>query len=233
MHKALAITAATICLSVSACTTTNVKTTTNDFTASKANSSTLMFEPDVEMSALLASGLIEPRAEWSQNAQANLQKALEEELKSRSSKVSFMNKGASLTDKQVQLMKLKDAVLQANSQYALLKNKKDVFDLTLGPEASALAGTSDADYALLSSARGTFQTTGKMVVNAALLVLGAATGAGAYIQTGQQIATVSLVDLSTGDIVWTNTANIGGVSDPRDIEGAKSVAKTLLKDFPL
>jgi len=233
MRKSFAIATATICFAVTACTTTNVKTTTNEFSASKVNSGTLMFEPDVEMSAILASGITEPRAEWSQNAQANLQTALEEELRSRSSNVTFMDDSVTLTDQQIQLMKLKDAVLQANSQYAVLKNKNDVFDLTLGPDANALAGDSGADYALLSSARGSFQTAGKMAVNAALLVLSAATGGGAYIQTGQQVATVSLVDLSTGDIVWTNTANLGGRADPRDIDGAKSVAKTLLKDFPL
>jgi hypothetical protein len=191
-----------------------------------------MFTPDVEMSALLASGILEPRADWSENAKNNLQAALQSELEQRDSKVAYMGDEATLTEKQVQLLKLKDAVLQANQSFVLLKNKKDTFDLTLGPDAKALSGDENADYALLTSARGSFQTAGKMAVNAALIVLGAATGGGAYIQTGQQVATVSLVDLSTGDIVWTNTASLAA-ADPRDAEGAKKVANTLLKEFPL
>jgi hypothetical protein len=232
MKKLLATAAIAVALTTSACTTTNVQTTTNEFTASKAESTTLMFTPDVEMSALLASGILEPRADWSENAKNNLQAALQSELEQRDSKVAYMGDEATLTEKQVQLLKLKDAVLQANQSFVLLKNKKDTFDLTLGPDAKALSGDENADYALLTSARGSFQTAGKMAVNAALIVLGAATGGGAYIQTGQQVATVSLVDLSTGDIVWTNTASLAA-ADPRDAEGAKKVANTLLKEFPL
>lgn len=232
MKKLLATAAVAVALTTSACTTTNVQTTTNEFTASKAESTTLMFTPDVEMSALLASGILEPRADWSENAKNNLQAALQSELEQRDSKVAYMGDEATLTEKQVQLLKLKDAVLQANQSFVLLKNKKDTFDLTLGPDAKALSGDENADYALLTSARGSFQTAGKMAVNAALIVLGAATGGGAYIQTGQQVATVSLVDLSTGDIVWTNTASLAA-ADPRDAEGAKKVANTLLKEFPL
>lgn len=230
--RKLLLTAVAASLMTSACTTTNIKTTTNDFQAPESDTSTLMFNPDVQMFALLATGIAEPRAEWSETAEKNLRVALTEQLKSRDSKVAFMDEDAELTDQQVQLLKLKDAVLTANAGYALLKNKKDTFDLTIGPDASGLAGETGADFALLTSAQGSFQTAGKMAVNAAMMVL-AAYGGGGYIQVGSQVATVSLVDLATGDIVWTNTASLGAGADPRKPEGAARVAETLLKDFPL
>lgn len=231
--KKLLISAAATSVMVSACASTDVRTTTNTFTAPDAETQTLMFNPDVQMFSILASGVLEPRAKWSESAQKNLNLALQQQLQARNSSVVFMEEDATLSDKQVQLLKLKDAVLAANVQYKQLKNKKDVFDLTLGPEANLLAGETGADFALLSYARGSFQSAGKVLVNAALIALTAYAGGAAFVQTGQQTATISLVDLSNGDIVWTNSAVLGAGADPRSEKGAQSVAKTLLKDFPL
>lgn len=231
--KKILLTCAAAGLVLSACTTTQVRETTNKFEAPSEKTSTMMFTPDVEMSALLASGVAEPRADWSEAAKANLKTALQAQLNDRASKVYFMDDDVNLTEKQIQLLKLKDAVLKANTQYAMLKNKKDTFDLTLGPDAAALSMDTNSEFALLTSARGSFQTAGKIAVNAALMVLSAYTGGTASIQTGSQAATVSLVDLSTGDIVWTNTTSLGAGADLRKEEGAVRVAETLLKEFPL
>lgn len=225
--KKLLLAAFATALVTTACTTTNIKTTTNDFEVPSSDVGTILFAPDVEMSSIHASGLLEPRADWSQAAQKNLQNALEAKLKERDSKVYFMDADAELTDEQVQMLKLKDAVLIASQNHHLLKHKKDVYDLTLGPGASILADDTGARFALLTRAQGSFQSAGKVAVNIAMALIGGP------IQTGAQFATLSLVDLETGDVVWTNNATIGGGSDPRKPEGAERVAETLLKDFPL
>ena len=227
MKKMLAA-AMAIGLLTSACASTNIKTTTQDFAAPSVETSTILLKPDVQMFSILASGILEARADWSIAAQENMQTALESALNDRASNVYFMDPDAELTEDQIQVLKLKDAVLLASKNYYLLKNKKDVFDLTLGPDAAVLANGTDAEFALVVSAQGSFQSAGKIAVNIAMAMIGGT------IQTGIQLATLSLVDLETGHVVWTNTATLGaGASDPRTLPGAEKVVNTLLKDFPL
>lgn len=219
-------------LMVTACTTTKIQQTTNEFTPPEGPTKTLMTTPDVEVGAILASGLIEPRAEWSIAARNNLQSAISAHLEKRDTNVTVMNADQILTPKQIQILKLTDTVVAASESRAQLKHKDDVFDLTVGPEAAALKSIAGSDYALLTSASAAFQTAGKMAVNAAMLVLSAYTGTTTAIQVGAQQAQVSLVDLTSGDIVWTNKAILGG-TDIRKPESAEKIAETLLKDFPL
>jgi len=217
-------------LMLSACASTNVKSTTNEF-VKKENAHTLMVVPDVELKILMASGMTETRAEWSKNAQANLASALQESLEGRSSSVEIMDPNTVLSGQQTQMLKLTDAVMQSALAHdfgpARLPNKKDIFDRTIGPGAKALAGTSDADYALMTTARGSYQSTGKAIMNIATAALVG------YMQNGQQTVFLSLVDLDSGDIVWSNYAIAAAGSDMRKPEGAQRLMKTLLKDFPL
>lgn len=217
-------------LLMSACATNNTKTTTNKFAAPES-SKTLMVRPDVELSVLMATGMTEIRADWSQAGTENLAAALEAALRERSSEMSVMENFDNLNSDQLQIIKLNDAVVQMAlaHDYGLVKlpTNKDQFNRTLGPNAIRLRGASGADYALMVRARGSFQSAGKIAMNVAMAALGGG------IQTGSTQLFATLVDLETGDIVWSNLATAATGVDMRKPEGAQTIVKSLLKDFPL
>lgn len=213
-------------LLLGACATGATKTTTNTFTPAES-SKTLLVKPDVEANLLLASGLTELRADWTDSATQSMTNALQAELDSRGSELSVMSTDT-LTPAQIQMIKLNEVVIQSRYINAALPTNKDKFELTVGPGVSVLKGSSGADYALMVSSKANFQSAGKMAVN---LVLAGAFGVAG--QTGSTISQASLVDLNTGDLVWTNTSLAGLGADIRTDSGASGVVKALLKDFPL
>jgi len=217
-------------LVMSACATNNTKTTTNSFQAKQA-AKTLVVKPDVELKILMASGLQETRADWSLSGTENLAAALEAELKSRGADISVMNPSEGLSAKQTQIIKLNDAVATTSLTYDFmgrgLPTKKDKFDRTLGPGASALSIGTGSDYALMVRARGSFSSGGKIAMNIAMAALGGP------VQTGGTQLYATLVDLKTGDIVWSSLASTALGSDLRKPGGADTVVKSLMKDFPL
>ncbi|MEE9347443.1 MAG: hypothetical protein V3U82_04560 [Robiginitomaculum sp.] len=219
-----------IALTMSACATNQTRTTTNSFTAAQS-SKTLLVKPDVELSVLMASGMREVRANWSQDGEKYLTAALVEALKARGSDITVMDPNEGLTPRQIQIIKLNDAVVQTSLihdyQANKLPTKKDKFDRTIGPGAMVLKGSSGADYALMIKSRGAFQSGGKMVMNIAMAALGGP------VQTGGTTLYATLVDLETGDIVWSNLAGAAMGADMRKPEGAKTIVKSLMKDFPL
>lgn len=217
-------------LMLGACATNNTKSTTNTFVAKEA-AKTLVVKPDVELKVLMASGLQETRADWSMQGTDNLAAALEAELKSRGADIAIMDPSAGMTDKQIQIIKLNDAVVTTSLRYDYfgggLPTKKDKFDRTIGPGASALNGGTGSDYALMVRARGSFSSGGKIAMNIAMAALGGP------IQTGNTQLFATLVDLETGDIVWSNMAMAAAGADMRTPNGAESIVKSLMKDFPL
>lgn len=215
---------------VTACGTTRAKLTTNDFTVPESVS-TLVYTPDVELKILMASGLQETRADWSEQGEANLVMALTEELENREGTVTVKGRNEGLTERQVQLVKLTDTVMQTSWQYDYvgtgLPTRKDVFDRTIGPGAALLGEGTDADYALLTIARGSYSSGGKIAMNIAMAALGGP------VQIGGQQVYAALIDLETGDIIWSNMATAAPGADMRKPEGARSLVKSLLKDFPI
>lgn len=230
MNKRLIGAVLATALMLGACATNRTRSTTNTFTP-KPGAQTLLVKPDVNLKVLMATGLRETRADWSQQGEANLTAALQAELAARGSSVKLLDPSAGLTPRQIQLIKLNDTVVNTSLQYDYagfkLPTKKDKFDRTIGPGAAVLGAGKNADYALLVKADGSFQSAGKIVMNIAVMALGNAP------QTGGTSMFVTLVDLQTGDIVWSNlaTAALGG--DIRDPESAERVVAALLKDFPL
>lgn len=220
----------TVSLGLAACGTTQTKTTTNIFQPAE-NGLTLLVKPDVELKVLMASGLAETRADWSKDGEANLANALEAALRAKGGKVQPMDLSSGLTAKQIQMIKLNDAVIATSFQYDYqgynLPTKEGAFDRSIGPGAAALAGNSGADYALMVTARGSYSSGGKVAMNIAMAALGGP------VQVGGQQAFASLVDLKSGDILWTNLATAATGEDMRKPDGADSLVERLLKDFPI
>lgn len=230
MRALKSLTIITAALVLTACGTTQIKTTTNSYVPVKA-AKTLLVKPDVELKLLMASGMTETRADWSKQGEANLAAALTAELESYGGQVEAMDLNQDLSSRQIQMVKLNEAVISTSLRYdyygSSLPTLKDSYSRSIGPGAATLAGDSGADYALMVKAAGSYSSGGKVAMNIAMLALGGP------VQTGGQSLFASFVDLKTGDILWSNLASAASNADMRTPDGASTLVKSVLKDFPL
>jgi hypothetical protein len=237
MIRAIRILAAFLMMTVAvACTTTQTRVTKSLPERPIAGTGILVIKPDIQLSLLTASGLQEPNSQWSREALANVQASLSASLEGRQQRFIALDADNIVSGRANQILRLHDAV--ANSILAfnygltsLPTKRSDNFDWTLGPGAielarSAAAG-SDAKYALITFGRGTYSSGGRW----AMAIAGAALGASVPMG-GQQIY-ASLIELSTGKVVWFNVATAGPQDDMRKPEGARGLITSLMKDVPL
>lgn len=226
MFRRLAITACMVLLA--ACTHTNVQLANEQGPKPPSGSKILVMQPDVELSTLTMAGLLEPRADWSQQGRDHLAREIADSIQGSQHQVKVLDPSTVLAGREGQLLRLNDAVISSITLGAALPTKKGRFDWTIGEGATALAETYDADYALFTYGRGSYSSGGR---KAAWLL---AAAAGVSIPLGSQMAYASLVDLKTGQVVWYNVAvPTGGAGDMRSEAGAESLTKSLLKNIPL
>ena len=237
MLKALKLVAVLVVMSFAmACTTTQTRVTKSLPERPAAGTAILVLKPDIELSLLTASGLQEPNSQWSREALTNIEASLTTALQGRQQRFVSFDPDTIVSGRINQILRLHDAV--ANSilafNYGLMTlptRKSSDFNWTLGPGALELARTasvgSDAKYALITFGRGSYSSGGRWVMAIAGAALGASVPLG-----GQQIY-ASLVELSTGKIVWFNVATAGPQDDMRKPEGASGLVTTLMKDVPL
>lgn len=194
----------------------------------------LLMPIDVELSVIQASGLLEPKADWTEQARTHLTAALSNKLKAIEGRLIRLDQedpDYANDDRQVQLMKLNEAVgmsimfHQYRAAYAPLPTKKNTFDWTLGPDVHYLRDKYNADYALQVFIRDSYSSGGR----AALIILGALFGVG--IPGGAQVGFASLVDLETGQVVWFNRL-LRSKGDLRTAEAARASTEVLMTSFP-
>jgi len=107
-----------------------------------------------------------------------------------------------------------------------LPSKKGKYDWSLGPEASAIARSQNANYAMFIYVRDSYSTGGRVLVIAltAIMSLGQVGLPG-----GSQVGFASVVDLKTGDIVWFNRM-VRGRGDLRTPDPARETVNALVGD---
>lgn len=191
----------------------------------------IVFRPDVNVGEQTTGGMNEPNADWTKEARAALNAALEKELKSRSGEMKLMpelaGEEAVLIDEYTRLFK---AVANAAITHKLfsgdrLPTKKDAFDWTMGPGAAKLGELGDGDYGLFFYTNDSYGSVGRKAVQAVGMLIGVG------VSSGVHIGYAGLVDLKTGELVWINAdVKMGG--DVRDSEGAEKRISQLLEDFP-
>jgi len=217
-------------LVLGACGSTQTRVTTNTF-APKPNAVTMIYTPDVELSILMATGMTETRADWSKAGEDNITNSLKTALADRSSAIVVRDRNDVQSPRELQLTKLTDAVMQTSLRYDYrgqsLPTHKKRYSRSIGPGASLLAGDSGAKYSLMVIARGRYQSGGKIAMNIAMAALGNAP------QVGGQTVYAALIDLESGDIVWSNLATAAPGQDMRKPAQADRLVNSLLKDFPL
>ena len=228
MTRLVALAAA--CLMLAACTTTNVKSAAGVPTAPPQNAQVLITQPDIELSLLTASGLLEPRADWTASARTNMQAAVETTLKGKSHKFTVLDPSTAMEGREGQVLRLNGAVGASILTYGLYGAglpSKTGFDWTLGEGAQLLAVKYSSDYALFVHGRGSYSSGGRVA-----MMIGAA-ALGVSIPMGGQQAFASLVELKTGKVVWFNQAVASPAADMRSPEGARLLTEALLKGLPL
>jgi hypothetical protein len=224
-----------ISLSV-ACTTVQTRTMKTLPAKPAPGTNIIVLKPDIELTLLTAAGLQEPNSQWSNQATMHINTSLRSALSQRQQTFVPVDPSTITTGRANQVLRLHDAVatsiLAFNYGFQSLPTRRSTdFNWTLGPGALELArleaGNSEAKYALITVGRGTYSSGGRW----AMAIVGAAVGAS--VPMGGQQVYASLVELSTGNIVWFNVASAGPQDDMRRPEGANALITTLLKDVPL
>jgi hypothetical protein len=191
----------------------------------------IVFRPDVQVGSLGTSGLESPNADWTVEGRKNLAAALEQDQAGYAHKLIFLEDkqgadGQLIADYQALFRAVSGAIFQHKFFGPKLPTKKDKFDWTLGPGASKLGDVSGGNYALLLYTHDSYGSAGRKAMQiVAFLALGA------VVQAGVHQSYASLVDLSTGQVVWFNV-KLGANGDPREAEGAKMRIGQLLDTMP-
>jgi hypothetical protein len=212
------------------------------FTPPQGDYRLLVMRPDVTVNSVTTGGMEEPRADWTEQARANIIAALSAQQAGRGGKVKILARRNELPgvseDAVADLERLHNAVGNSIALHkylgAYLPTKpRRGLDYTLGEDAVALGRKTGYDYALFMYAQDSIVSTGRV----ALQVLGIA---GCFvgfcapnIGGGGQFAYASLVDLKTGDVVWFNVVQTGSqiagikMGDIRTPAGAAQLVERL------
>jgi hypothetical protein len=225
--------AALAALLVAGCSTTATQSHVTELRRASPDPKILLMPLDVELMEMDMGGVLEPKPEWT----AAARRFITEEVRAERSRLGFRleefpeefpgpPEEQELID---QLVKVHAAVGRA-----MRTNRKPLQELrslgekprwSLGEDVQVLRKRTGADYALFVHVRDSYASDGRKLV----MLAGAALRTG--ILGGVQSGFASLVDLQTGDIVWSN--QLGRVTgDLRTREPATETVRILLKDFP-
>src|SRR6476620_6096916 len=213
------------------------------FTPPQGDYKLLVLRPDVTVGSLTTGGMVEPRADWTDEARTNILAALRAQQATRGGKVQFIERRNELAGVDPQevadVERLNYAVAQSIvihkylGDYLPTKRSKGL-DWTLGEDAVRLGQKTGYDYALFLHAEDA-QASGGRIDFGVLGLAGCFIGFCAPNVGGQQqLDYASLVDLKTGEVVWFNVVTAGSeipgikFGDLRTPEGAAQMVDRLL-----
>jgi hypothetical protein len=213
------------------------------FTLPQGDYKLLVLRPDVTVGSLTTGGMVEPRADWTEQARANIIAALRAQQAGRGGNATIIEHRNQLpgvpAEELANVERLNFVVDQSIVQHRYMgdylptKSGKGL-DWTLGDEAVQLGRKTGYDYALFLHAEDQVASTGRI----ALGVLGLAGCVVGFcapnIGGAEQLDYASLVDLKTGEVVWFNVVDaasqIPGIAfgDLRSPQGAAQMVERLL-----
>jgi hypothetical protein len=213
-----------------------------EFAPPTGDYSLLVMRPYVSVGQVTTGGLVEPRAEWTEQARGFVLEALRAQQAQRGGRTQILEtrEGVPGMDAQevADIERLFSAVGNAIviHRYAgltLPTKRRQGLDWTLGEDAVRLGRATGMDYALFLHAEDAQASTGRTALQV-VGILGCLVGVCAPQGGGGQSAYASLVDLRTGDVVWFNILQTGsqlpGVAfgDIRTREGAEQMVERLI-----
>ena len=213
------------------------------FTPPAGDYKLLVLRPDVTVGSITTGGMVEPRADWTEQARRSIVEALKAQQDGRGGKLTIIehrNEVPGVTAQELADMERLNFVVDQSivlhkylGEYLPTKRGKGL-DWTLGQDAVKLGQKSGYDYALFLHAEDQVASGGRI----ALGILGLA---GCFIgfcapNVGgqQQLDYASLVDLKTGEVVWFNVVQAGSeipgikFGDLRTPQGAAQMVDRLL-----
>ena len=216
-----------------------------EFSPPQGDYSLIVMRPDVQVGLLTAGGLVEPRADWTEQARTNLLRALAEEQAGRGGKTRILETREGIpgvsAESVANLERLHQAVGSSIAIHKYMgmtlptKRRRGV-DWTLGEDAVKFGRATGMDYALFLHAQDSHASTGRVALQV-LGIAGCFVGFCAPQGGGGQSAYASLVDLRTGEVVWFNVlqtqSQLPGVEfgDIRNAGGAAQMVERLLGDM--
>ena len=221
-------------LALSACVQTR-QVADVEFEPPRGDYSLIVMRPDVSVGLLTAGGLVEPRADWTEKARANLLKALAEQQAGRGGRTRILESRGGVAgvsaDTVAELERLHAAVGASIALHKYLgatlpTKRRQGLDWTLGEDAVAFGKATGMDYALFLHAEDSFASSGRVALQV-LGIAGCIIGFCAPQGGGGQSAYASLVDLRTGEVVWFNVVRASS-GDIRTQEGAAQMVDRLI-----
>ena len=188
----------------------------------------VLLDPDIEASEMTVGGDLLPRSDWTRSAQANLERAIDNKIRSANNSIKKLDPDREKSDEEVQVLKTISAIGQSVMLYTgptTLPTKKDNNDWYIGSSVKILKEKYDADYGLLFFVRDQFTSKARQATKIFAAFLGVQMAA------AFQISYVALVDLENGKVVWYNH-RVSGDGDTREYDGAKELIDILAEDMP-
>ncbi|MFL6801787.1 MAG: hypothetical protein ACJ8EQ_08485 [Sphingomicrobium sp.] len=213
------------------------------FTPPQGDYKLLVLRPDGDVGSLTTGGIVEPRADWTEQARTNIIAALRTQQAGRGGRLQIIerrNQLQGVNDQEVaDFERLFYAVGQSIvlhkylGDYLPTKRGKGL-EYTLGEDAVRLGQKTGYDYALFLHAEDSVASTGRIALGV-LGVAGCFVGFCApNIGGSTQLDYAGLVDLKTGEVVWFNVvqakSEIPGIAfgDLRSPQGAAQMVERLL-----
>jgi hypothetical protein len=214
-----------------------------EFTPPLGNYKLLVLRPDVTVGTLTTGGMVQPRADWTDQARASIVAALRAQQAARGGNVTVIEHRNELPGVPVQELadveRLNLAVDQSIVDHKYLGDylptkRRIGLDWTLGEDAVRLGQKTGYDYALFLHAEDQVASGGRVALGLVGLA-GCIVGFCApNIGGAEQLDYASLVDLRTGEVVWFNVVDaasqVPGIKfgDLRTPEGAAQMVERLL-----
>jgi hypothetical protein len=229
-------------LSLSACVETR-QFADVQFTPPQGDYKLLVLRPDVTVGSITTGGMVEPRADWTDQARASIVAALRAQQAARGGALTIIehrNELPGVTAEELADVERLNAAVDESivvhkylGDYLPTKRGRGL-DWTLGDNAVQLGRKTGYDYALFLHAEDEVASTGRIVLG----VLGAAGCVVGFcapnIGGATQLDYASLVDLKTGEVVWFNVVRAGSqipgikFGDLRTPQGAAQMVERLL-----
>ena len=213
------------------------------FTPPQGDYKLLVLRPDVTVGSLTTGGMVEPRADWTEQARTNIIAALRSQQGDRGGRLEILERRSQVPGVSEQEVADFERLFYAVGEsivihkylgdYLPTKRGKGL-DYTLGEDAVRLGQRTGYDYALFLHAEDQVASGGRI----ALGVLGLAGCVVGFcapnIGGATQLDYAGLVDLKTGEVVWFNVVRAGseipGIAfgDLRTPQGAAQMVDRLL-----
>jgi len=213
------------------------------FTPPQGDYKLLVLRPDVTVGSITTGGMVEPRADWTDQARASIVEALRAQQATHGGKVTIIehrNELAGVGEQELADVERLNAAVDESivvhkylGDYLPTKRGRGL-DWTLGQDAVRLGQKTGYDYALFLHAEDQVASGGRIALGV-LGLAGCVVGFCAPNVGGQQqLDYASLVDLKTGEVVWFNVVLAGSqvpgikFGDLRTPAGAAQMVDRLL-----